>query len=920
MFERIEDSARRARHPEYWKSLINLANALIAQAEAGGPDAALDRALDLLNRHDQLFRDHALRPAYLTRQGKALLIKAQRTGDRSVMREAVRVQKARKNLAPKGHPERGACMFDLGVTLLHSGAMSGNLGDLDEAVAVLAAANRRPDSSVDRAAVLSALGNARLNRYLSVTRRNHAELAAALEEHKQAMEAVKPGEPNTLVFMSDFASALLRVYEQVGDRRSLDASVDTQRCACEATPPGHVKKAERLANLASALLAQNESSGDPETLDEAISTSRSAVGAADPDHIHRASCLYGLAAGLFRRGELRRTLFDFDEAAVRAGEAVEATSEGHANLPTRLALYAATLCYLPSVPKLEKAVEDLTRAASQLRHDDPARAQIQSNHGALLDALVGYLGDGGAKPRRRAAEAVRLTRDAVEATPSRHSEYLARLLNFVVASATLARLNHDPAVLDDPLQMCDAAQNPAGWGLLDSLLELGRAGALACLHKLTGDTNAATAAIAAYQRGAADTRLSAIRRLDAAHVGANLAARCGATGSGLELYALAIELLDSAAWRGIERRDQERLLAQYAGLPSDAAAMAITADRPETAVEFLERGRGVLLDRVLDDSTDLARLTEINPGVAGQLGELQRAIDGIAMPDLEADNFDLPVHPPEQSSEADQRSALACRLDRLIGEIRVMPGCVDLFRSPSFPALHAAINTRSVVVVNVSTYRCDALILTPAGVKITPLPALTHQDAESAAQFFRTRAQQAPRPDRDGQMARQELAAKLAWLWDAIAEPVMRDIGMNDAASTRADVPRLYWCTTGPAVFLPLHAAGHHGEANASAPRTVIDRAESAYVPKLRALACRRPGQAVSQETSQPPLIVSMPITPGHRPLPSAQEEADQLQGIFPGADHLAGPSATHYAVLTAMGATPSPPIKAASTSSTAAP
>lgn len=63
-----------------------------------------------------------MRPAYLARQGKALLMKAQRTGDRSVMREAMRVQKARKNLAPKGHPEHGACMFDLGVTLLHSGA------------------------------------------------------------------------------------------------------------------------------------------------------------------------------------------------------------------------------------------------------------------------------------------------------------------------------------------------------------------------------------------------------------------------------------------------------------------------------------------------------------------------------------------------------------------------------------------------------------------------------------------------------------------------------------------------------------------------------------------------------------------------------------------------------------------------------
>ena len=52
-------------------------------------------------------------------------------------------------------------MFDLGVTLLHSGIMFDKPGDLDEAIAVLEAVKRRPDSSANRAAILPALGNAR---------------------------------------------------------------------------------------------------------------------------------------------------------------------------------------------------------------------------------------------------------------------------------------------------------------------------------------------------------------------------------------------------------------------------------------------------------------------------------------------------------------------------------------------------------------------------------------------------------------------------------------------------------------------------------------------------------------------------------------------------------------------------------------
>lgn len=902
IFEQVEDIARQKSHPEYWKSLINLANALIAQAEAAGPDEALDRALNLLNRHEELFRELPSRLAYLARKGKALLMKAQRTGDVSVMREAVRAQKERRTKAPRGHPEYGASMFDLGVTLLHSGAMFGSLADMADAVAVLEAVKKRPDASVDRAAVLSALGNARLNRFLRVTQRDMAELDAALGDHREATEALTAGEPNALVYLSDFGAALMRAYEQTSDRRSLESSVKAQRRAASQTPPGHIRKAERLNNLAFALLVLYESTGDPATLDEAINTSRAAVAAAEPGHIHRASCLYGLAGGLFRRGELRRTLFDFDEAAVLAGQAVEATPEGHAYLPTRLALYAQALCYLPSAAKLERAVEDLVRATSYLRHDDPDRALIQSNCGALLEALAAFVGDSGPESQRRAVEAVRLTRQAVDATPPRHSEYMGRLLNFVGASATLARFDRDAAILDDPLRRCDAVQDTVGSGPAYPMLMAGRASALACLAELTGESGPAAAAIEAYQHAAADTRLAVFRRLDAAHAGANLAARCGDTDRGLQLYGLAIELLDTAAWRGIERRDQERLLAQYAELPSDAAAMAITAHQPETAVEFVEQGRGILLDRLLDDRADLARLNEIDPGRARQFEVLRRNLDNIVIPDLEADDFDFPFRQPEDPSEADQRSVLARQLDNLINEIRALPGCGGMFRSPCFPELYTTIGTRSIAIVNVSAYRCDALIVTPDGVTITPLPALTKHDTERAAEFFRTKSGEAPRRDHVGQVARAELTTRLAWLWDTVAEPVLRDIGMTDAVSAEGEIPRLHWCPTGPTVFLPLHAAGHHSESNQSVPSTVIDLTESVYIAKLRALV---PDQDISQETSQPPLIVSMPTTPGWPPLRNAAAEAEHLLGIFPKATHLTDGAATHDAVVADMDSHP---------------
>ena len=328
--------------------------------------------------------------------------------------------------------------------------------------------------------MLSALGNARLNRFLHVTRRDPADLAAAVEKHTAAVDEMTPGDANVPVYLSDLGAALMRDYEHTGNPESINSSVIRHREAIDATPDGHARKAERIFALASALLALHESGENPEVLDEAIVQFRAAVGSTVPDHAHRARCLYGLASALFRRGELRGMMFDYDEAAIVADQSVEATPDGHANLPGRLAFYAVASCALGVASELVKADEVLQRASGLLRHDHPALAQIQSNHGVILEAIARASGDDPPKARRCAREAVRLTRQAVEATPRQHSEYNGRLLNFAAASATWARFAGDATALDRPLDLRAAIQCPASPELSDTLLELARAQVLSC--------------------------------------------------------------------------------------------------------------------------------------------------------------------------------------------------------------------------------------------------------------------------------------------------------------------------------------------------------------------------------------------------------------------------------------------------------
>ena len=65
------------------------------------------------------------------------------------MRAALRVRKKRSRLTPRGQEGYGEGMLELGLTLLHSGAMFRDLAELSGAVAVLEAAEKYPDGSAD---------------------------------------------------------------------------------------------------------------------------------------------------------------------------------------------------------------------------------------------------------------------------------------------------------------------------------------------------------------------------------------------------------------------------------------------------------------------------------------------------------------------------------------------------------------------------------------------------------------------------------------------------------------------------------------------------------------------------------------------------------------------------------------------------
>ena len=133
-----------------------------------------------------------------------------------------------------------------------------------------------------------------------------------------------------------------------------------------------------------------------------------------------------------------------------------------------------------------------------------------------------------------------------------------------------------------------------------------------------------------------------------------------------------------------------------------------------------------------------------------------------------------------------------------------------------------------VVIVNVSRWRCDALIVKQSGVMALELADLTAQDAmehanrylhtlqeaertreqrdearrrvrESGAMADRQAVQEAERALRAADAATDAMLMDvLDWQWQTIAEPVLTTLGFHDTPADDDVWPHLWWCPTVP--------------------------------------------------------------------------------------------------------------------------
>ena len=919
---------------------------ILQRALAVNDSPGLDHAIDLLHHSIQVVpENHPDRPMYLSNLGIGLRSRFRRTGALADLDEAIKAGRDAVDTTPADHPERPMYLSNLSGGLQIRFGRIGDPADLEEAITVAErAVAATPEDHARRAGRLSNLSGGLWMRYKQTGELAH--LDEAIKVGRQAVAAAPGDRPDRPMYLSNLGNGLQTRFRRVGELADLDEAIDVGRQAVAAIPESHPDRPSCLLNLSSGLWTQFERAGEVTDVDEAIDVGRQAVAAIPESHPDRPMYLSNLGVALRNRFQRTGTSADLNEAIATARAAVATTPVDHPDRPMHLTILAGGLRSrferVGDLDDLDDAIAANDQALERIPADHPDRPMYLANLGNALRTRSERTG-------RRADldEAVAVGREAVDAAPPNHpdrSMYLSNLshslrtrfrhagdITDLDAAITAGQAAIDAAPIDHPdrawmlsnlgiglhdrfdqtgeLADLDAAtmadQAAAGATPADHpdrarmLLNLGSA--LFSRFGRSADLADAKAAMLAWQEAAALRTGPAAIRIRAARAWGVLAASLGQWPVAVEGYAAAVHLLPLLAWRGVSRPSRERLLQDWAGLAADAAGCAIAAGQPDRAVELLEQSRGVLWSQLLETRTDLTQLQQVAPELATRLDDVRMELDRPA-------SLTTPVAAIAQASAGsaglvDRQMALADQWDELVDQVRALPGFEAFLRTPEVEELRRAAAGGPVVVVNISQWRCDTLLVTDTGTRVVELLALTHDIVHHRATTYLNALQDfesnAPTPA-TMQTLDQAITTTLEWLWDAIAQPVLTELGHDHVPGIGQGWPRLWWCPTGPLAVLPLHAAGYHDPDHKHRGRNVLDRAVSSYTPTLRALVQARttPPRPVSTRPDGQLLIVALRHTPGQPELANVDRERDLLVGLFPSRHALReGPAATRQAV-----------------------
>ena len=711
------------------------------------------------------------------------------------------------DMTPENQPGQAWRLHSLGIALSARYSTTGAIIDLEEGIKLARQlVDITPKLHPRRAERLNSLGNKLSDKYVRIG--EIADLDESIQIGKQAVDEAVEGNPDRAMYLNDLGAPLADRYKRTGLMADLDEAIRVTRQAVDMTPEDHPKRVIYLSNLGVHLSERYKKTRAMADLEGAILLVRLAVKLTPPRHLDRVGRLHNLGKLVGSKFARTGVITDLEEAIQIARVVVGGTPKDNLNR----FMYLDNLAFqLRARYKRMQDITDLEEAIQLTREVVDATPRDSPDWSQRLSILEMGLRDRYLRKREKAdlEEAIRLARQAADATAKDDPLKARKLLNLAIGLMKKSLGTRETGIIEEIIvHLRSALYQP---------------------NALVTIRIAACRLIVPFYIFNSDWQ----QAYDASNI--------------------AVGLISKLTARSLENSDKQHLLRQVVGVASDAAAVALQAEKgAPVALNFLEQGRGVLAASLDELRTDILGLRNIYPELADQFVCLRNELKL-----SDNDNNSL-LDEPSWLAQGNRRYDAGDKLDRVIVEIRKQPGFEDFLIGPGEREMQAAASSGPIVVLNMSRYRCDAVLVEEHQTRVLALPRLNRKDIIKKVQ-----------------MGGLGSPAVLEWLWDVAANPILDALGFVQPPSTD-NWPHVWWIPTGPLTKFPIHAAGRH---NSGSVETVLDRVMSSYSPSIKTIIQSRT-RRVTQSPSRQALLVSMQDTPGHGKLPFVMNEVAMLHDL----------------------------------------
>ncbi|KAI9786107.1 MAG: hypothetical protein M1839_007517 [Geoglossum umbratile] len=397
--------------------------------------------------------------------------------------------------------------------------------------------------------------------------------------------------------------------------------------------------------------------GRIQDLEEAIEKGKHAVVETQEENEAYAGRLNNLGVILEIRYERTGEMEDLEEAIRVARQAVDITPEDHPDLAAWLNNLGNQLGHryerIGKMEDLEEAIRVGRQAVDVTPEDHPDLAACLNNLGTKLSRRYERTGK-----MEDLEEAIRVGRQAVDVTPEDHPDLAGRLNNL---GTKLSRR-----------------------------------------YECTGKMEDLEEAIQVTQQAWKCKNAAPFVRIRASTQALQLLQSRGDFESAYNLSVEAINLLPYVHNRSLDRQDQQYVVSHFSGLATTACSLALqTGQGPEAALDVLEQGRGVILSLLMDDRSDTFELKATYPQLCTQYESLCLEVNKPAK--NITDNH-------TRRAASTSRAEAITKLEMCVRDIQQLPGFGQFHKGLTTKQMQSCSAEGSIIVVNVTNLRSDAII------------------------------------------------------------------------------------------------------------------------------------------------------------------------------------------------------------------